>query len=192
MCVKGADLKYIIEGDTPYELFETVAFEGGSQADKDKYKAMFLEIVKEMYNEVQMPDGSIVLEATEDVFKLLTYWTGGKTFPQGGRNPIKISIRPYLENGSLILSHTCFNQLELPTYQDTETKSAKEIFKEKLYLSMNEGMNFQVAGSLKKQSRKRNVAKKHSKNRRPRKIKSNKTKKHRRTMRTKRRVKYYN
>ena len=57
---------------------------------------------------------------------------------------------------------------------------------------MNEGMNFQVAGSLKKQSRKRNVAKKHSKNRRPRKIKSNKTKKHRRTMRTKRRVKYYN
>ena len=91
MCVKGADLKYIIEGDTPYELFETVAFEGGSQADKDKYKAMFLEIVKEMYNEVQMPDGSIVLEATEDVFKLLTYWTGGKTF-QCIRKSIKISI----------------------------------------------------------------------------------------------------
>ena len=193
MCVQGADLKYIIEGDTPYELFETVIFENGTPSENDKYKTMFLEIVREMYNEVQMPDGSIILEATENVFKLLTYWTGGKTFPQSGNYPLKISIRPNLAIGSLIPAHTCFNQLELPKYVDKDGKSAKEIFKQKLYQSMNEGMNFDVAGGgIKRLSKKRNIhkAKKHTKNRRTRQL--NKSKKHGKSLRSKRRLKYYN
>ena len=40
-CIKGADLKYLIEGNIPFELFETVKYEGGTNEDKTNYKTMF-------------------------------------------------------------------------------------------------------------------------------------------------------
>ena len=89
--LRGADLKYLIEGNIPFELFETVKYEGGTNEDKTNYKTMFLEIVKEMYDEVRSDDGSVTLEATNDINNLLTYWTGGRTFPKSNNNPIKIT-----------------------------------------------------------------------------------------------------
>ena len=60
---------------------------------KQIIKLCFLEIVKEMYDEVRSDDGSVTLEATNDINNLLTYWTGGRTFPKSNNNPTKITTQ---------------------------------------------------------------------------------------------------
>ena len=99
-----------------------------------------------MYQEVEKDDGTQALESTKDVDQLLTFWTGGKTFPKSTKNPIKLTIEVYYDTNKLPEVHTCFNQLAIPKYTDEDGKTAKEIFKEKLMMAMREGMNFDVAG----------------------------------------------
>ena len=84
-CLEGPDLSYIIEGgDVDYELFKTVDV---SPDPNGSYKKMFLEIVREMYNEIDV-DGEKKLEPSPDVAKLLIFWTGSKNFPTSTNNHI--------------------------------------------------------------------------------------------------------
>ena len=143
-CIEGKDLSYIIEGgETSYELFKKVEL-----VDDDPngtYKTMFLEIVKDMYNEV-VKDGETVLEPTDDIAKLLIFWTGSKNFPTSIDNPIKITLDNHIDKKNLPESHTCFNQIIMPKYIDANGKTAKEIFKTKLEQAFKGSIGFDFAG----------------------------------------------
>jgi hypothetical protein len=199
ICVQGGDVSYMIEGETPYELFKTVKidYRNGTEQDIQYYKTILLEIIKEMYQEVEKDDGTQALESTKDVEILLTFWTGGKTFPKSTKTPIKVSIEDYHETNKLPEAHTCFNQLIIPKYIDEGGKTAKEIFKAKLMMAMSEGMNFDVAGGgLKKNksNKKQRYLKTHrSRNKMNRNLTAKKTKKaNRKTRKSRRLHKYYN
>ena len=152
-----------------------------------------------MYEVVQKDDGTQALESTKDVDILLTFWSGGKTFPKSTKNPIKLTIEDYHNTNKLPEAHTCFNQLVIPKYVDEGGKTAKEIFKEKLMMAMREGMTFDVAGGGLKKNKSNKKPRylktpaRQSRNKMNRNLKAKKTKKaNRKTRKSRRLHKYYN
>ena len=141
--LNGSDLSYIFEGgDLSYDLFEKVVFENdevSSEYPEGKYKQLFLEIVRELFIEKE-DDGKIILLPSKNIRKLLTFWTGSPKFTHSVKFPIKIRIIDFLDLNTLPESHTCFNYMDIPKYEN------KDIFKTKLIQAFSESNTFEFAG----------------------------------------------
>ncbi|CAB3402541.1 unnamed protein product [Caenorhabditis bovis] len=132
-CLQADELRMVLSGSMELDLYDwrmNTVYKGG-YFDSHVVIEWFWEIVEKMSN--------------FERFNLLLFVTGSSSVPfegfsalRGTNGSNKFCIEKWGDEASLPRAHTCFNRLQLPSYQ------TKHIMKAKLSKAIENGMNYSI------------------------------------------------